>query len=162
MATMVILGIDPGTATIGYGVIETARYQAKYRECGTIQTSSGTDLSTRLSEIGADIAALLQEVQPDLCVVEELFFFRNVTNAMSVAHARGVILYQIAQAKIKLLELTPLQMKKAVTGLGKASKNQVGKMIKTMLHLDAVPTPDDAADALGLALAGYMATRNDK
>lgn len=159
---MVILGIDPGTATIGYGVIETGRYQAKYRACGTMQTSSGLDLSARLCEISKDIADLLQEVQPDICVVEELFFFRNVTNAMSVAHARGVILYQIAQAGIKLLELTPLQMKKAVTGLGQASKAQVGKMIKTMLHLDVVPTPDDAADALGLALAGYMATRNDK
>lgn len=159
---MVILGIDPGTATIGYGVIETSRYQAQYLQCGTMQTSAGLTLSDRLREIGEDIAALLKEVKPDLCVVEELFFFRNVTNAMSVAQARGVILYQIARASIKLLELTPLQMKKAITGLGQASKSQVGTMIKTMLHLDSIPTPDDAADALGLALAGYMATRSDK
>lgn len=159
---MVILGIDPGTATIGYGVIETTRYHAQYLQCGTMQTSRGVTLSDRLCEIGVDLAALLKEVNPDLCVVEELFFFRNVTNAMSVAQARGVILYQIAQAGVELLELTPLQMKKAITGLGQASKAQVGTMIKTMLHLDSIPTPDDAADALGLALAGYMATRSGK
>ena len=162
MATMVILGIDPGTATIGYGIIETTRYQAHYRACGVLQTNSGVILSDRLLEIGQDVSTLLKEVKPDLCVVEQLFFFRNVTNAMSVAQARGVILYQIAYASLKLLELTPLQMKKAITGLGQASKIQVGTMIKTMLHLDAIPTPDDAADALGLALAGYLATRSDK
>lgn len=159
---MVILGIDPGTATIGYGVIETSRYQAQYLQCGTMQTSKGSLLADRLYEIGADMAALLKEVKPDLCVVEELFFFRNVTNAMSVAQARGVILYQIAQTGIQLMELTPLQMKKAITGIGQATKAQVGTMIKTMLHLDSIPTPDDAADALGLALAGYMATRSGK
>ncbi len=159
---MVILGIDPGTATIGYGLIESTRFEAQYRECGVMLTSKGLPLSDRLVEIGKDIENLLKETKPDLCVVEELFFFRNVTNAMSVAHARGIILYQIAQANIKLLELTPLQMKKAVTGMGQASKKQVGMMIKNLLKLDAIPQPDDAADALGLALAGYMATRSGK
>lgn len=159
---MIILGLDPGTATIGYGVITTARFEACYKECGVMSTAKTLSLSERLMEIGKDMQALLQDIKPDLCVVEELFFARNVTNAISVAHARGVILYQIAQAGIELLELTPLQMKQAVTGMGNASKQQVGTMIKTLLHLTTIPKPDDAADALGLALAGYLATRNGK
>ena len=113
-------------------------------------------------EISQDLEALLKETKPDLCVVEELFFARNVTNAISVAHARGIILHTIAKAGIKLLELTPLQMKQAITGMGNAKKSLVGISIKALLKLDAVPQPDDAADALGLALAGYLAARNDK
>lgn len=158
---MKILGIDPGTATVGYGLIEVQKKREMlFKECGVIQTDKKLPMTSRLKEIGKDIADLLKEMKPDLCVIEQLFFFKNVTNAISVAQARGVILYEIAKAKIEIREFTPLQMKQLVTGHGRAEKGKVGMMIKAMLKLDKIPKPDDAADALGLAICGYLATRN--
>lgn len=157
---MTILGIDPGTATIGYGVIREQMHRPEIIECGVIETSKHIAMELRLLEIGQDIADLLQQVKPDLCVVEELFFFKNITNGITVAQARGVILYEITKAGIPLLEFTPLQMKSLIAGNGKATKLQVGTMIKAILRLDAIPKPDDAADALGLAVCGFMTTRN--
>lgn len=159
---MIILGIDPGTATVGYGLIKTEQYQPHFLECGVIETKKIHTTEQRLYEIGQDIAALLADKRPDLCVIEQLFFFRNVTNVITVAQARGVIIYEVTRLGIPIQEVTPLQMKRLITGSGSAAKPQVGKMIQRFLKLDTIPKPDDAADALGLALCGYLATRNDK
>ncbi len=157
---MKILGIDPGTATIGYGLIEVQKKrELLFRECGVIETDKKSPMIERLKEIGQDIAALLKEMKPDLCVVEQLFFLKNVTSGISVAQARGVILYEIAKANVLFVEFTPLQMKQLITGHGRAEKQRVGMMIKAMLKLDKIPKPDDAADALGLAVCGYLSTR---
>ena len=159
---MRILGIDPGTATIGYGFIDVINKRPQLLECGVIETHKSLPMQDRLVEIGNDVADLIKEYQPTLCVVEELFFFKNITNGISVAQARGVIVYELTKAKVTLLEFTPLQMKSLITGQGMASKQQVGMMIKGILQLDRVPKPDDAADALGLALCGFLTTRNKK
>lgn len=157
---MKILGIDPGTATVGYGLIETHKRDLVFKECGVIETHKKLPMVERLHEIGTDIGALIKEMKPDLCVVEQLFFLKNVTNGMSVAQARGVILYEIAKANVSFMEFTPLQMKQLVTGHGRAEKKKVGMMITAMLKLDKIPKPDDAADALGLAICGYLSMRH--
>jgi len=156
---MKILGIDPGTATVGYGLIEAKKRELIFRECGVIETHKKVPMIERLREIGTDIGALIKEMKPDLCVVEQLFFLKNVTNGITVAQARGGILYEIAKANIPCVEFTPLQMKQLITGHGRAEKKRVGMMITSMLKLDKVPRPDDAADALGLAICGYLASR---
>ncbi len=157
---MKILGIDPGTATIGYGLIEAKKRELIFKECGVIETHKKSPMIERLREIGEDIGALIKEMKPDLCVVEQLFFLKNVTNGISVAQARGVILYEIAKANVAFVEFTPLQMKQLITGHGRADKQRVGMMITAMLKLDKVPRPDDAADALGLAICGYLSSRS--
>ena len=159
---MRILGIDPGTATVGYGFIDIVRNKPVLLECGVIETMKGLPFEQRLLEIGQDIAEIIAEFKPSLCVVEELFFLKNVTTGISVAEARGVIVYEVIKAGVSLLEFTPLQMKAIITGQGKAAKSQVGMMIKAILQLETIPKPDDAADALGLALCGYLSTRNKK
>lgn len=159
---MRILGIDPGTATVGYGFVDIVQNKPVLLECGVIETIKGLPFEQRLFEIGQDIAGLIDEFKPGLCVVEELFFLKNVTTGISVAEARGVIVYEVVKAGIQLLEFTPLEMKSIITGQGKASKAQVGMMIKTILQLQTIPKPDDAADALGLALCGYLSIRNKK
>lgn len=157
---MTILGIDPGTATVGYGVVKIIKQKAEMVECGTIETKKDKPMELRLLEIGQDIAEIIAQVRPDICVVEELFFFKNITNGISVAQARGVIVYEITKAGVPLLEFTPLEMKALITGHGTASKLQVGTMIKAILRLDTIPKPDDAADALALAICGFLSTRN--
>lgn len=149
---MRILGIDPGYATIGFGLVEAERGQVHMVTYGAITTPAGIPLSRRLYQILTDMEDLIQQVKPDVIAVEELFFNTNITTGIAVAHGRGVILCAAEKCGIPLYEYTPSQVKAAVTGYGKAEKQQVMDMTKRLLKLKAVPKPDDAADALALAL----------
>ncbi len=154
---MRILGIDPGLATIGLGYVDSlSAHDIRPCEWLTIETAPGQSAGDRLKEIREDFSAFLSEVKPELAVIEKLFFAANRTNAFDVAQARGVLLLCLAEAGIPYLEATPLQMKAAITGDGGATKRNVQDMLKLMLHLDAIPTPDDAADALALAVYGAL------
>lgn len=156
---MKIVGIDPGLATIGIGVIEASSpSDLTCIEWLTIATPAGMPLADRLLEIAKDLEALLKDVQPDLAVVEKLFFATNEKTAIDVAQARGVIVCTVAKAAIPILEPTPLQMKLAVTGDGQADKLQVQTMLLHLLKLKEIPKPDDAADGLGLAIYGALET----
>ena len=149
---MVILGIDPGYAIVGYGAVETGKGRMRALGYGAITTPAGVPLQNRLLEIYQDMLTLLDHFKPDAVSVEELFFNTNVTTGIAVGHARGVILLAIAQKGLPFYEYTPGQVKQAVVGYGKAEKRQVMDMTRRLLHLKAVPRPDDAADALALAL----------
>ena len=149
---MRILGIDPGVATIGFGCVEAQLGQAQMLTYGAITTPAGLPLSKRLYQIAADMEELIAQLKPDVIAVEELFFNNNITTGISVAHGRGVILCTAEKCGIPLFEYTPSQVKLAVVGYGKADKHQVMDMTRRLLHLKAVPRPDDAADALALAL----------
>ena len=149
---MRILGIDPGYATIGFGLVETDRGQVQMVTFGAITTPAGLPLSKRLYQIFVDMEELIGQLKPDVIAVEELFFNTNITTGIAVAHGRGVILCAAEKSGIPLYEYTPSQVKLAVTGYGKAEKRQVMDMTKRLLKLKAVPRPDDAADALALAL----------
>ena len=149
---MRILGIDPGVATIGFGLIEAERGQAQMITYGAITTPAGIPLSRRLYQISLDMEELIGQLKPDVIAVEELFFNNNITTGIAVAHGRGVILCAAEKCGIPLHEYTPSQVKLAVVGYGKAEKRQVMDMTRRLLHLKAVPRPDDAADALALAL----------
>lgn len=151
------MGIDPGLATVGIGILDSLNPgQWTAVDWMTIETKAGLDTSDRLLEIHTDLERLLQEFDPDLAVVERLFFATNERTAMDVAQARGVILMTLEEQKVPILEPTPLQLKAAITGDGRADKRQVQDMIVRMLELAEAPTPDDAADALGLALYGAV------
>lgn len=148
-----ILGVDPGTARIGYGIIDVdPRFQARVVSYGIIKTEAGTPAPTRLQQIYLDLQELISHFEPDVAVVEQLFYFRNVTTAMGVAQARGVILLALVQAGLAIAEYTPLQVKSTITGHGRAEKFQVQAMVQEILGLANLPRPDDAADALALAL----------
>lgn len=154
---MKILGIDPGLATIGIGIIEaTSPSDLTCIEWLTITTPAGLPLPERLLEIAKDLGELLKDIQPDLVVIEKLFFATNAKTAIDVAQARGVIVCTVAEAGIRIVEPTPLQMKLAVTGDGQADKLQVQTMLLHLLKLKEIPKPDDAADALGLAIYGAL------
>ena len=149
---MIILGIDPGIATIGFGIVEAHRSQCRVIQYGVLSTPAGLPLSHRLTMIYEDMQELIHTFHPDEMAVEELFFNTNLTTGIAVAHARGVLLYTAEKCGIPLHEYTPSQVKMAVVGYGKAEKRQVMDMTRRLLHLKAVPRPDDAADALALAL----------
>ena len=149
---MRILGIDPGIATIGFGLVEAAGASIRMVTYGTITTPAGLPLSRRLYQISTDMEALIGKLRPDVISIEELFFNTNLTTGIAVAHGRGVILCAAEKCGVPLYEYTPGQVKLAVTGYGKAEKRQVMDMTRRLLHLQAVPRPDDAADALALAL----------
>ena len=149
---MRILGIDPGYATIGFGLITAERAQVHMETYGAITTPAGLPLSKRLYQISRDLEELIGQVKPDAMAVEELFFNTNITTGIAVAHGRGVILCTAERCGIPLYEYTPSQVKMAVVGYGKAEKRQVMDMTRRLLKLKAVPRPDDAADALALAL----------
>ncbi|OGJ54958.1 crossover junction endodeoxyribonuclease RuvC [Candidatus Peribacteria bacterium RIFCSPHIGHO2_02_FULL_49_16] len=152
---MHILGIDPGVATIGIGIIEiTSPYDIKAKDWLTIRTKASTLFADRLQEIQDDIMGILKEHHPDIAVIERLFFAKNKQTALEVAHARGVILCTISRTVHQILEPSPPQWKLAITGDGSASKEQIQRMIQRQLHLSQIPRPDDAADALALALYG--------
>lgn len=148
----IILGIDPGLATVGFGLIESINSRAYFIDCGVIKTSPQLDVPERLSIIRNDFLSLFNEYKPDAIGIEELFFARNVTNALKVAHARGVILECAHTKKIQMFHFTPLQVKNNITGDGNADKWQVQEMVKRLLNLNTYPKPDDAADALAIAL----------
>ena len=149
---MRILGIDPGVAIVGFGLIESDRGSQQMLQYGAINTAAGLPLATRLVQIERDMEELLRQFKPDEVAVEELFFSKNITTGIAVAHARGVILATIEKAGIPVYEYTPMQVKQAVVGYGLAEKNQVMDMTKRLLKLRAVPKPDDAADALAIAI----------
>ena len=149
---MRILGIDPGVATVGFGVIESDRGIQQMVQYGAITTSAGLPLATRLVQIAADLEQLITQFNPDEIAVEELFFSKNITTGIAVAHARGVILYTAERLQVPVYEYTPMQVKQAVVGYGLAEKNQVMDMTRRLLKLRSVPKPDDAADALAIAI----------
>ncbi len=149
---MRILGIDPGYGITGFGLIETQRGQSRLLQCGAITTPAGMDFSARLEIIYEDMRKLLEVSKPDAVAIEELFFGQNVTTGIGVAQSRGVILLAIRQAGLEVSAYKPMQVKQAVVGYGNATKHQVQEMTKRLLHLDAMPKPDDAADAIAIAL----------
>ena len=149
---MRILGIDPGYATIGFGLIEGERAQYRMVTYGAITTPAGQPLPARLLQIENDMAQLLETFRPDAMAVEELFFNNNITTGIGVAQARGVILAAAERAGVPIFEYSPSEVKLAVVGYGKAEKRQVMDMTKRLLRLKAVPKPDDAADAVAIAL----------
>jgi len=149
---MIILGIDPGYATVGYGAIEHIRGKSRVLTYGVITTKPGPDLSMRLLEIFHDMRTLLDTIKPDAVSIEELFFTNNITTGIQVAQARGVLMIACAERGIIPYEYTPMQVKQAVTGYGRAEKRQVMEMTRSILGLPQIPRPDDAADALAIAV----------
>jgi crossover junction endodeoxyribonuclease RuvC len=148
---MKILGIDPGSGIIGFGLIEKAS-NAKLVEAGVIRTTIGDSDASRLLELYTSMKELVHELRPEVAAVEKLFFAQNVTTAMTVAQARGVILLALAEENIPIYEYTPLQIKMAMTGYGRATKAQIQEMVRVQLGLKVKPKPDDCADALACAL----------
>ncbi len=149
---MRILGIDPGTGILGFGVIEVARKKAKLVDAGVIRTPVKEDDSVRLSTIYDELTDIIASTKPTIMAVEKLFFAQNITTAMTVSQARGVVLLCGQQAGLGLHEYTPLQIKMALTGYGRADKKQIQEMVRVILELKEVPKPDDCADALAAAL----------
>ena len=149
---MRILGIDPGIAIVGFGLIESNRGSVQMLQYGAVTTEAGLPLATRLVQIENDMTALIAQLKPDEIAVEELFFSKNITTGIAVAHGRGVILCTAERLGVPIFEYTPMQVKQAVAGYGLADKKQVMDMTKWLLKLKAVPKPDDAADALAIAI----------
>ena len=149
---MIILGIDPGLATLGYGVIEADRGNYKMIQFGTVTTPAGQPMPIRLRAVYQGVSQLMDIYQPDDVAFEELFFSKNITTGMAVSAARGVALVAVANRTENLYEYTPMQIKQAVTGYGGADKHQVQHMVKLLLHMDDIARPDDAADGLAVAL----------
>lgn len=149
---MIILGIDPGTAIMGYGLIEKKGHQITPLTYSCWRTPANTPLAERLLKLYQRLEEFILEYRPDHLAVEELFFNRNTTTALAVGHARGIVLLAAAQQGIPVYEYTPLQVKQAVAGYGKAEKQQVQMMVRALLGLKEIPKPDDAADALAIAI----------
>jgi len=149
---MRILGIDPGYGITGFGLIESQRGQSRLLRCGAIITPPGADFSYRLEMIYEDMRKLLELSKPEAVAIEELFFGQNVTTGIGVAQSRGVILLAIRQAGLPVFQYKPMQVKQAVVGYGNATKHQVMDMTRRLLHLEKMPKPDDAADAIAIAL----------
>ena len=149
---MKILGIDPGTNLTGFGLIEKNAQKLICLDCGVIHTKCRTPHSDRLLEIYRDLRQIIKRSKPNLIAIEKLFFFKNAKTAFTVGQARGVILLAARKEKIRIVEPTPLQVKMAVCSNGRAEKVQVGKMVAKILDLAQVPKPDDAADALAIAI----------
>ena len=157
---MIILGIDPGIATLGYGVIEKdARGNFRAIDCGVVKTPKEEGLPVRLAMLEEGITKILEKYKPDEIAMEELFFSKNITTGIAVAHARGVALLTCVKACGRLYEYTPMQVKQALTGYGKADKKQIQATVTSLLHLQTIPKPDDAADALAIALCHGFAGR---
>ncbi len=149
---MLIMGIDPGLAIIGYGVVEKKRDRFEAVAYSCIRTKAGDDLSKRLSETYAQILAIILRFKPEVVAVEDLYFNTNAKSAFMVGQARGVILLAASHARVPVVSYTPLQVKQAIAGYGRAEKEQVQYMVKTILGLEEKPRPDDVADALALAI----------
>ena len=149
---MRILGIDPGIAIVGFGLMESDRGAMRMLQYGAVTTEAGLPLATRLVQIEDDMRALIQQLRPDEIAIEELFFSKNITTGIAVAHGRGVVLCTAERLGVPIFEYTPMQVKQAVVGYGLAEKRQVMDMTKRLLKLKAVPKPDDAADALAIAI----------
>ena len=149
---MLVLGIDPGTAITGYGLVRDNEQELALLECGVITTPAGQPLPNRLQTIYQGLRDIILEHQPEEAAVEELFFSRNVKTALSVGHARGVTLLALADAGLPIFEYKPLEIKQTIAGYGGADKQQIQEMVRMLLTLDHVPQPDDAADAAAVAI----------
>ena len=156
---MRIIGIDPGTGILGFGVIDASRGKSKLVTAGVVRTPAHTPLDERLEEIYDSLVQIISETKPDIMSIEKLFFSRNVTTAISVSHARGVAMLAGRKARMPIAEYTPMQIKQTLTGYGGADKKQVQEMVKMQLGLKEVPQPDDAADALAAAITYQMMNR---
>jgi crossover junction endodeoxyribonuclease RuvC len=157
---MRILGIDPGTGILGFGVIEVRKGKTQLVDGGVIRTPVKEDDAVRLLTIYDELSDIISATKPEIMSVEKLFFARNVTTAMTVAQARGVVLLCGKQAGLEIYEYTPLQIKQAVTGYGKADKKQIQEMVRVILGLETVPKPDDCADAIAAALTHAQTVRS--
>lgn len=158
---MRVLGIDPGLAITGYAVVEEHGSDVQLLTKGVVRTPANTPDPERLALLHEELGAIIAEQQPDASAVEELFFSRNVRTAMSVGQARGVILLTLANAGLPIAEYTPMQVKEAITGYGNADKQQVQEMVRMLLNLSEVPRPDDAADAVAVAICYLHRARLD-
>lgn len=157
---MIILGIDPGIATLGYGIIEKDAWgSCRAIDCGVVVTPKEESLPVRLAMLEEGINKILEKFHPDEIAMEELFFSKNITTGIAVAHARGVALLTCVKFCGRLYEYTPMQIKQALTGYGRADKKQMQAVVTSLLHLKSVPKPDDAADALAIALCHASASR---
>lgn len=156
---MRILGIDPGTGILGFGVIEVVRGKARLLDAGVIRTPVKEDDAVRLHTIFDELTTIISDTNPSMMSVEKLFFAQNVTTAMTVAQARGVVLLCGRQAGLEIAEYTPLQIKQAITGYGRADKKQIQEMVRVLLCLKEAPKPDDCADALAAALTHAQSVR---
>lgn len=156
---MIILGIDPGTATTGFGIVEKQKDNFILVDYGVILTKPKRPSQERLEDIFNEIILLLKKFKPDYLIIEKLYFFKNLKTVMPVAESRGVVLLAGAIQKVKIIELTPLEVKMGICGYGRAEKQQVQKMVKEILKLEKIPKPDDAADALALAICGALKSR---
>lgn len=160
---MRIIGIDPGTGILGFGVIETDGRNVQLVDAGVIRTPVHEDDAVRLETIYQELTDIIAQTQPQVMSVEKLFFARNVTTAMTVSQARGVVLLCARLASLQIFEYTPMQIKQAITGYGKADKKQIQEMVRVLLKLKEIPKPDDAADALAAAIthAGTAAAHHN-
>ena len=149
---MTVLGIDPGVATVGFGIIDESGSEHKPRRYGIITTPAGIRLALRLMQIKNDVSELIKAYSPDAIAVEELFFNTNLKTAIAVAHGRAAVILAGEEHGVPMFEYTPLQVKKAVVGYGHATKKQVMEMVRRLLSMDELPKPDDAADALAVAI----------
>jgi crossover junction endodeoxyribonuclease RuvC len=156
---MRIIGIDPGTGILGFGVIDVEKGKPKLVDAGVIRTPVKEDDAVRLLTIYEELTEIIKETKPSAMSVEKLFFARNVTTAMTVSQARGVVLLCAMQAGLTIHEYTPMQIKQALTGYGRAEKKQIQEMVRVILQLKEIPKPDDAADALAAAITYSMTVR---
>lgn len=150
--SQIILGLDPGTAATGYGIVVADDVVTRYVAHGCITTSADVEMHQRLNSIAKELKDVIRRYKPDVVAIEDIYFYKNVSTAMTVAQARGVLLQTVASAKLPVRHYTPLQVKQALTGHGRADKKQIQKMIKMVLGMDEMPRPDDAADALAVAI----------
>ena len=156
---MVILGIDPGYAIVGFGVIDYTGNHFKVLSYGAVNTEAGVDFNLRLNDIYDGITELIGKYKPDVISIEKLFFNTNNKTAINVAEARGCTILACVKAGVPVYEYTPLQVKQAIVGYGRAEKRQIQQMVKTMLHLEDIPRPDDAADACAIAITHAMSMK---
>lgn len=159
LSGMRIIGIDPGTGILGFGVVDVARGKTTMVTAGVITTPAHTPIDERLEEIFDGLTDIIRETKPSVMSIEKLFFSQNVTTAISVAQARGVAMLTGRKARLPIAEYTPQQIKQTLTGYGKADKKQVQEMVRLQLGLKDVPKPDDCADALAAAITHYMMSR---
>lgn len=158
MRNLVVAGFDPGTARLGFGVV-TGDDESQALDYGVIETAASAPMPERLKQLYEKVGEILRTYTPGVCAIEQLFFSRNVTTALSVGQARGIVMLAAAQANIPVVEYTPAEVKQAVSGYGKADKAQMQEMVRLILRLREVPYPDDAADALAVALCHVQSAR---
>lgn len=156
---MRVLGVDPGSIKSGYGLVEQQGTQLVAVEYGVIRTTPKTPLAQRLLEISARLTEIIGQLAPDVIAVEDVFFAHNVKSALKLGQSRGAILLTAAQAQLSIAEYTPLEVKQSVVGYGRADKAQVQQMVKVLLHLKNIPRPDDAADALAIAICHHHSAK---